>query len=86
MSIVNDIKNLESDQSDAKATFMKKFKVALTFFIMFMFTLIIQSKYEITSEGLMLQQIPGIALGIFITLTGCAWSEYRKNKGNKSED
>lgn len=86
MGIINDIKNLESDQSDAKVTFMKKFKVALTFFILFMITLIIQSKYEITSEGLMLQQIPGIVLGIFISLTGCAWSEYRKNKGNENED
>jgi hypothetical protein len=35
----------------------------------------------------MLQQVPGIALGIFITLVGCAWNDYRNTKKEeKNED
>lgn len=87
MSLIENIKSLEKDEGQAKLDFMKKFKVALTFFVLFMLTLIVQSKYEITSDGLMLQQVPGIALGIFITLVGCAWNDYRNTKKEeKNED
>lgn len=86
MSIKSEIKELEDSEGQEKNVFMSKLKTALTFFILFMITFIIQSKHPLGELGLMLQQVPGIFLGIFVTLIGSAWTEFKHSKKEKNNE